>query len=198
MHIITLGNTTKEEVALLKSLIAWSGVYVHVRKPDLSEAQYAQYLAAFSWDERQSLIAHQHPALSIDLGLPRLHLSATRRTNLSAQEQRLYASSSTHSWDEFNGLPSSFEMAFISPVFPSISKKGYGIEQQISPAGRKNWTSKAIALGGINAARIAHMGQHDFDDFALCGAFWEAADPLLEAKLCYQLHQQWTNNHLTF
>jgi len=198
MHIITLGNTAKEEIALLKSLIAWPGVYVHVRKPDLSEAQYAQYLAAFTSHERQALIAHQHPALSIDHGLPRLHLSAARRNSLSAQELRLYASSSTHSWDEFNALPSSFEMAFISPVFPSISKKGYGIERQVSPAGRTNRTSKAIALGGLNATRIAHMEQHDFDDFALCGALWEAADPLLEAKLCYQLHQQWTNNQLTF
>lgn len=198
MHIITLGNTTKEEIALLKKLIAWPGVYVHVRKPDLSEAQYAQYLTAFSIDERQSLVAHQYPTLSMDHGLPRLHLSAAKRNSLSADELCPYASSSTHSWDEFNRLPSSFEMAFISPVFPSISKKGYGIEQQVSPSGRTNRMSAAIALGGINEKRIAHMARHDFDDFALCGALWEAANPLEEAKRCYQRYPQWLNNQLTF
>ncbi|GHE33607.1 beta/alpha barrel domain-containing protein [Sphingobacterium griseoflavum] len=198
MHVITLNGFPRNEIYILKSLIAWPHVYVHIRKPTVSEKDYERILSVFSLEERLRLIAHQFSTLSRENGVPHLHLSTAGRNQVAINEQRLYTSTSTHSWGEFNALGPGFKMAFVSPVFPSISKKGYGVDHCLPLLGRTNRFTSAIALGGINADRLQRMDSHTFNDFALCGGLWEASDPIREARDCYESQTEWINKKVTF
>lgn len=83
-------------------------------------------------------------------------------------------------------LKGEWAYAFISPFFPSISKKGYGkgstVMQEVRM--RKNRDVKLIALGGINADTIPSVLDAGVDGVALLGAVWENDQPLEAFKKC--------------
>jgi thiamine-phosphate pyrophosphorylase len=189
MRVITLNESSKEEVRTLRKLLEWPGIYVHIRKPLITEVAFGRYLSQFSEADRPRLITHQHYAIALDNGVAHMHLPAHARAGLPGASPGVYASTSTHGWDEFNQLGTAFRSAFIGPVFPSISKPGYGTHQQLAFTGRTNFAMQAIALGGISAENIGALSDAHFDDVALCGAIWQARDPLQEAARCYQLLQ---------
>lgn len=95
-------------------------------------------------------------------------------------------STSIHSLSEWPRLAGQVELVFYSPLFPSISKPGYGpssslavIEQQIS-AIRQQHTAlpRLIGLGGIQAENVVLVREAGFDGAALMGALWQAPDAL--------------------
>ena len=81
-----------------------------------------------------------------------------------------------------------WEYSFISPVFPSISKKGYGENSTILNDIKKRTRSnvKLIALGGINENNINEVFESELDGVALLGAIWENDEPLNVFKKCRQ------------
>ena len=91
-------------------------------------------------------------------------------------------------WESFNELNESWEYAFISPVFQSISKKGYGENSNIlnDIKRRNNSKVKLIALGGINENNIQEVFDSEVDGVALLGAIWENDEPLNVFKTCRQ------------
>lgn len=78
-------------------------------------------------------------------------------------------------------------LVFFSPVFPSISKPGYGpslpleqLQQQIV-AYRSAATEplpQLIALGGVHAGNIERVQQAGFDGAAVMGSLWKSQDPM--------------------
>jgi thiamine-phosphate pyrophosphorylase len=84
---------------------------------------------------------------------------------------------------------------FISPIYPSISKKGYSssINWVKEIRLRTNFNTTLVALGGITPYRIKELKTMGFDDYALLGTIWEADQPLKQFELCQhydQLHWQ--------
>jgi hypothetical protein len=76
-------------------------------------------------------------------------------------------------------LRSREQYCYISPIYPSISKKGYSnstllgdIKQRCNIP--KNW----VALGGVSAVRIPEIKQLGFEHAAILGAIWESANPM--------------------
>ena len=191
MRVITLPQRANGEISILKALLEGPDVLVHIRKPTLSRVELSRYMAQFSAFERRRMVLHQHLELVADLGMLHIHHSTSIRQRLLAQDSSTTSltSTSTHSWEEFNELPSFYRSAFVSPVFPSISKQNYGKDQQVSLTGRKNTHSLAVALGGISSQSIHRLGGSDFQDFALCGTIWEAHSPLDETKKCQEIFQ---------
>lgn len=191
MRVITLPRLANGEIFILKTLLEGPDVLVHIRKPTLSRIELGQYIAQFSAFERTRMVLHQHLELARDLGILHIHHSTNIREALLGQSNSTsnIISTSTHGWKEFNELPSFYRSAFVSPVFPSISKQGYGKEQQISFTGRKNTLSQAVALGGVSSQSIHRLGGSDFQEFALCGAIWEAHTPLDEIAKCRKIFQ---------
>lgn len=187
MRLITWPTAIESEVAILCQLLAETQTIVHIRKPYMTDMDFARYLNKFSHAERQRFVAHQHYKIACDYGLRYFHSPTRLREAHLADNfmQFKLFSTSTHSWDEFNQLDKAYSAAFLSPVFPSISKTGYGVAERIKLKGRSNWHTQLIALGGIDRQRIATLVNSDFDDFALCGAVWQSADPLREALICY-------------
>ncbi|WP_437918461.1 thiamine phosphate synthase [Sphingobacterium sp. LRF_L2] len=188
MHVITLPTPHKNELSILRTLVQWEDISIHIRKPFFTALELADFIAPFSTFERQRFILHADRKLAIELGISRIHLSGLHKQSLNKKYHlEKYASTSSHSWSEFNQLPDLFESAFVSPVFPSFSKPGYGLERKIGINGRRKYSIRAIALGGVNSLRLKHLKGYNFDDFALCGALWESTSPLAEAEACHAL-----------
>ncbi len=69
---------------------------------------------------------------------------------------------------------------FLSPVFDSISKPGYGsrfsTEELREAAGKGLINAKVYALGGVDPSRFAELEALGFGGVALLGAAWQPVD----------------------
>lgn len=89
-----------------------------------------------------------------------------------------------HSLEELKIHNKQFEYAFLSPIFNSISKKGYKSkfnlqELKNSSFFRREAKEKAIiALGGIDENNIAICRELGFAGVAVCGALWQHNNPV--------------------
>lgn len=191
MRLITLPHQHPKEIEFLKEALRLPQMWVHVRRPGASFMEMLTYLLQFSEQERSRIVLHQQQQVALVMGIQSLHIPTPIREAGNYPQEKiegLIMSTSTHSWDEFNALSSLFKFAFISPLFPSISKEGYGCEQQIeSPIKRVNQHTEAIALGGIDATKLAIIKDKGFADYALCGAIWHSQTPTKELIRCYKL-----------
>eukprot|EP00955_Chlamydomonas_euryale_P105067 365611-Chlamydomonas_euryale.AAC.10 len=70
--------------------------------------------------------------------------------------------------------------AFLSPIYDSISKKGYSaagfdpVELSLALSGCK---TPLVALGGITAERVGAAADAGFDGVAVLGAVWQSDHP---------------------
>lgn len=90
-------------------------------------------------------------------------------------------SESTHSINEAEESKAQF--CYLSPLYPSISKKGYkniGLLNEVKQLYKipKNW----IALGGINQDHLRDLKQLGFSYAAVLGAVWTSENPTETAK----------------
>lgn len=84
-----------------------------------------------------------------------------------------------HSLDELKNYKEKYDYAFLSPIFDSISKKGYQSKFNNASDLRNAVSEKnIIALGGIDEDKIEVCRELDFSGIALCGAIWENENPL--------------------
>lgn len=89
-----------------------------------------------------------------------------------------------HSYDEMRSLPKALNYVFLSPIFPSISKRDYVPQrttrefQVIAERWRSEGGCPVYGLGGVtpqNATRVREMG---LDGVAFIGSVWETANPV--------------------
>lgn len=93
-------------------------------------------------------------------------------------------STSIHSLSEWPRLAGQVELVLYSPLFPSISKPGYGpssslvvTAQEVSAIRQQHRALPLlIGLGGIQAENVALVRGAGFDGAALMGALWQVAD----------------------
>jgi thiamine-phosphate pyrophosphorylase len=153
----------------------------HVRKPSWSEPELESWLLALPEEWRRHLVLHQHHGLVAKLGLLGAH---DRDTGISR-----HASASSRSCHDVDSLLSAFgkhPYVIFGPVFPSITKEGYGPEPDYSwTEFRKTLSSKrtvgrtlVYAIGGITIEVLPRCSELGFDGVAVLGSLWTAADPV--------------------
>lgn len=184
MIVITNPTAVTNEIDIIHSLFENGLKLLHIRKPDYSEAEMVSFLTSIGSDFRDQLVLHSHHHLANSFGINRLH----NPKNLKEIVNSIF-STSTHSIDEFNTLENNYSYAFLSPVYPSISKEGYQSEIDLceSVKERTNFETTLIALGGILAENISETLKIGFDDVALLGSIWNNTNPLENFKLCQQI-----------
>ncbi|WJS96309.1 thiamine phosphate synthase [Flavobacterium johnsoniae] len=194
MIVITNPLFIEDEIQVLHSLFDGGLSLLHIRKPDFSEAEMAEFIHQIDLDFRDRIVLHNHHELAEDFGIYRFHFSEKERKNNSDIPARFpepcrYKSTSTHSIEDFNLLENDFDYAFLSPVFKSISKENYNPKLDLFEAlkSRTNHKTKAIALGGIDAENIKKTLENGFDDVALLGTIWKNENPLKQFKLCQKI-----------
>ncbi|AOW09122.1 thiamine phosphate synthase [Flavobacterium gilvum] len=195
MIVITNPFSVKDEIDILHTLFEEGLELLHIRKPDFSEGEMKSFLSEIKSDWRQRLVLHSHHQLAEDFGINRIHFTEKNREinipNRFSKPVRspFTASTSTHSIEDFNALDTFFDYAFLSPVFPSISKENYQSETDLFEAikKRKNFKTKLIALGGIEANNLKYVLETGFNNVALLGTIWKTNKPIENFKLCQKI-----------
>lgn len=184
MIVITNPTAVNHEINSIHSLFENGLELLHIRKPDYSEMEMVSFLTAIGSDFRNHLVLHSHHHLAHSFGINRLHNPKETKEITNA-----VFSTSTHSIPEFNALENNYSYAFLSPVYPSISKQGYAPTENHLEAikERSNFNTKLVALGGISAENIVETIQKGFDEVALLGSIWNNTNPLENFKLCQQV-----------
>lgn len=160
---------------------------LHIRKYDLTDMEVIQLINSIPMSFRNALVLHSHHHLANELGIKRLHFNRHLRDSVTKNGIKNYhLSCSVHDITEFNSLGSYWDYALLSPVYPSLSKPGYGVNKSVIPqlADRKNQQVSLVGLSGVNKDNIDNTLQMGFDAVALLGSIWNSENPLETFKAC--------------
>ncbi len=195
MILISSPIRIENEIHLIHSLFEQGLQLFHIRKPDLSETEMEAFLTAIGIKYREKLVVHSWHQLAERIGISRIHFTEKMRKETSEATLKKYKkkgfqlSTSVHKMTCFNDLPTVFEYAFLSPIFPSISKKNYISDTDFSFEIKKrtNQTIRLVGLGGICAENITTAITIGFDDIALLGTIWNTSNPIANFKRCQKI-----------
>jgi len=187
--VITSEVRVPKEAQFINELFHEGLELLHIRKPNMSFAESIDFINMIDPKFHHQLVLHRHYSLSDHFAVSRFHFKETEqhKANNAISEGNIL-STSVHDISRFNTLDDYWNYAFMSPFFPSISKKGYGEGSTLIDTihRRKHSKCKLIALGGVCEKNIHKMRDLDVDGVALLGAIWENKDPLSVFKRCKQ------------
>jgi thiamine-phosphate pyrophosphorylase len=160
----------------------------HVRKPSWAAADLEAWLIGLPEAWRPKIILHGHQPLVERLGLGGRH---DRDGEPGDGSMPRAASRSCHDLPSLRRLLGEDGSILFGPVFPSISKPGYGpaadfpwyglwaLLKQRRRAGAPDAGVRArvLAIGGITAQRLGRCAEVGFDGAAVHGAVWGDPDP---------------------
>ncbi len=147
---------------------------VHLRKPQADVSACQKLIEEIPPQYYPYIVLHQHFELCNKYHLRGIHINS--RNNTIPVPFNGQISCSCHSFQEVKDKKEKAEYVFLSPIFDSISKRGYKSAftikslQQAQQEGTID--SKVIALGGIAADKIPMLRSLSFGGVALMGDLW--------------------------
>ena len=208
--VLSLPSVFDGEVELLEGLFEAGLGKLHLRKPGVDVEGLLERLAP-RWASR--LVLHDQRELAVRYGIPQVHGAVELRDGKrsgggpfvgdvqgggaaqsgaagsgaagSGVSMGVAVSTSVHSWEEFGVLPEGLAYAFISPLFDSISKKGYMANKELlrqpEEAGRligggfagRGFPCLPVGLGGIGVDTIGELLERGWAGAAVLGAIWD-------------------------
>ena len=149
---------------------------LHVRKPDFNKEELQQWIKSVDERFHKRMMIHSHLLLFEEMDLKGVHFTSYNRHLIDKYKDfNCKKSTSTHSIDELNQWSEYVDYAFLSPVFESISKKGYQPTMAIDNIQaflNTNRKSSVIALGGIDSHNADKVKEIGFDGLAILGSLW--------------------------
>jgi thiamine-phosphate pyrophosphorylase len=177
MKLIVISPEAEDarEHALLAQLFAAGLTSYHLRKPTWTRDQLAAWLRALPVGFHVRIVLHSHHDLAAEFAVGGVHNAPTATPFAPLRSQAV------HSLVELGGLLDARARLLFSPVFPSLSKPGYGPafdRDELRTLLALPRRAEVIALGGIDASRIQACRELGFDGVAVLGAIWQSSDPL--------------------
>ncbi|RKO72810.1 thiamine phosphate synthase [Sphingobacterium puteale] len=188
---LTAAEEVAPEMDIIHHLFEQGLDLLHLRKYHFTDEQMYRYVESIDATYRDRLVLHSHPQLSDALQIGRIHFNEHHRQSGLFDRHHFgnIYSTSVHHISQFNALDTRWNYAFLSPLFPSISKIGYGRENALLnqlPL-RSNFDVRLIGLGGIAAANCLLPFRAGANGIALLGALWQDPDPIQHFITCKQL-----------
>ena len=200
--IISSEENFPDEAEIVNQLFQEGLDLFHVRKPFINNQEMKDFLGLIDKAFCSQLVLHSHFELAKQYGISRLHCREEDRMNGLYEKyvESYIMSTSVHDINSFNTLGSEWEYAFLSPFFPSISKKGYGIEATILEESKERYNQdvKLIALGGINEKNVFEVLNTKVDGIALLGVVWQSDHPVETFKNCKNEMVNYVQNKKVF
>lgn len=187
--VITPEDIVQNEAEIINELFKEGLDLIHIRKPFINQDEMTNFIQKIDSEFHSQLVLHSHYDLAENFNISRFHFREIDRQNsLFKTFADKIISTSVHDIETFNELNEEWEYAFISPVFPSISKKGYGENSNIlnDIKKRDNQNVKLVALGGIDENNIHQVFDNKAEGVALLGAIWESDKVLNVFRKCRQ------------
>ncbi|MFD2599620.1 thiamine phosphate synthase [Sphingobacterium corticis] len=184
--VITPEQLAENEIKIVTALFHEGADRIHLRKYQLDKIAMAKYIQQIPTAFHPRLVLHHHHDLAADFEIKQLHRSEQDRLATEYKVEGLCYSTSTHSIDTFNALNETWDYAFLSPFFPSISKPGYGNQEQVIDqlTQRTNRDVKLIALGGLHTDNVSESIRRGADGIALLGTIWQSPNPVKQFRAC--------------
>lgn len=171
-----------EAEALRRMAEASPAVGIHLRKPAATERQLRELLDQFPPSLYARIALHDHHRLAAEYGLGGIHLN--RRAPRPPAGWRGRISRSCHTTDEL-GRCTTEDYLFLSPIYDSLSKHGYGAAFTADELAAANeagvLTARVTALGGVTPERLPELAALGFGGAAFLGWVW--AEPTLSSVL---------------
>lgn len=165
------------EAHLITTLLSSGISTVHLRKPGSTYQQCATLLADIPAIYHQHIVIHDHFSLTKQFHLQGIHLN--RRNPQAPHDYQGSISCSCHSITEVEQKKHLYNYVLLSPIFDSISKKGYQANftsEQLKKATEQGIINqKVIALGGLSISNIPLIQNYGFGGAALLGEVWQQA-----------------------
>jgi thiamine monophosphate synthase len=163
LAVITSPADVAGEMECLEGMLEAGLGKLHLRKPGGGVEGLLERLAP-RWASR--LVVHGSVGLAARYGVPQVH-GAIRNAGPFA------VSTSVHSWKELRRLPSGVPYAFISPVFDSLSKRGYLANADLLTIPPEPLPCRPVGMGGVSVDTIGLMIARGWTGAALLGWIWE-------------------------
>lgn len=169
--------------------------YFHLRKPLWLPWQTDGFVNAIPEPYRHRIVLHRHFDIVGKRALKGIHLNEQNKMKPELLNAHPVVSASFHSVADIAGNQYPYEYVFLSPVFDSISKKGYkaAFDLQSLSVEIRSWQNKnplrpnIIALGGVGPANIEIVKNCGFGGAAVIGSVWNEADPIKAFRALQQV-----------
>jgi thiamine-phosphate pyrophosphorylase len=160
---------------------------IHLRKPGWSQGQLGHWLEGIQQDFHQRLTLHGSEEIAAAFGCGGWHGPASGALSSSTGLRR---SSSWHALDEPHDA---VDYGFMSPIWPSTSKPGYGPAWSTAEltAAIPRWTACVVALGGVTPERCAVTRDMGFAGAAVLGWLWSSFAPAEVVARWQELEKAW-------
>lgn len=195
LAVLTLPDPFDGEVELLEGLLEAGLSKLHIRRPGAPVDDLLSRLAS-RWASR--LVLHGSAETAMRYGIPQVHGKVKLKDGSglsgggpvvegvltgvgpagslavgSVAANRVAVSTSVHSWEEFALLPDGLAYAFISPLFDSISKPGYGANPVLLRQPGWQLPCMPVALGGVGGDSLPELLRWGWKGAAVLGWIWD-------------------------
>lgn len=184
------GDYQSEVARIVNLLQSGRADIIHLRHPNASIDEMRRYLRVVPEDILPHITLHDHYSLTREFNIGGLHLNSRNpfipdvlSDYISNKSIRI--SRSCHSLEEIENLcnpslknqffdGSSLEYVTLSPIFDSISKKGYKSRFNLNELKGilPSVPMKVIALGGVQPSYFSQLKSAGFGGAALLGYFF--------------------------
>jgi thiamine-phosphate pyrophosphorylase len=175
--VITSSERVEQEAEKINALFEAGMEILHIRKPDFSKQEYTNLLEKIKQKYHNLIKIHEFFELTENYNLLGVHLNV-RNLNYTGK-QKVNISKSVHLIEELENIDE-YDYVFLSPIFDSISKKGYFSnfdDELLTKASlEKKINQKVIALGGINQQTLPLLRKYAFGGAAILGEIWTTKD----------------------
>ncbi|WP_303315366.1 thiamine phosphate synthase [Flavivirga abyssicola] len=171
------------EILILNQLFEAGLEYYHLRKPEKNYQEHCTYLNQIDVKYHNRIVVHYFHELINTYNLKGIHFQEQkRRDHIDNPGQyfkglNMYGktiSSSFHEPDDLANCEFEFDYHLLSPVFSSISKKGY--------EGRgfdvNHIDKRIIGMGGVTTDNLNEFNALGFKGVGVLGGIWNNNKPL--------------------
>ena len=182
---ITVGITTPEieassikEAQMITDLLSSDAIdFFHIRKPEGSLLNYRRIIESIPERFRGRLVTDNYASELKKLGIGGYHLKSSRTVPAEERFEKgeLFLTGSSHSLEEVaDDAILGMKYSFLSPIFNSISKKGYESNFDINDSRLQKTIEnrKIVALGGVTPEYFMALNHSKFVGAALLGYLW--------------------------
>ncbi len=178
--VITRPDFFEGETDIVNDLFRSGMERLHLRKPKASEDELSAWLQSIDNQYYEKIILHDCFSLAEKFRLGGVHLNS-RNPEAPHSTRGITVSRSCHSIAELAEHKSHCNYLFLSPIYDSISKEGYGAAYSRidleRAAAEGIIDDKVLALGGVNLEHIPDIRSMGFGGAVVLGALWQAKSP---------------------
>lgn len=187
--LISPENEHPNELDIIHQLSSYQFSAYHVRKPKWKTADLTKWLAQFSEEVLSKIVIHYHYHVASEFPVKGFHMNRDQRmsdrfqkkiASIFLTEKWQHLSAGFHHIDSLKTHDYELTHAWLSPIYPSISKSKHVKiwDQQTWKVIKKLRKFEAVALGGITPDKENELTERGFKSAAVKGYIWQNKQPL--------------------